>query len=109
MKTPHVHADVIKAWADGAIIEARACLSLADNRWGGWCVVENPEWVKHQEYRVKPEVKPDRIEEMSVYRNMHRRYDYVRPYDEPVIAGFLATVRITFCGNTGVVKSMEVI
>jgi hypothetical protein len=48
MKTPHKHADVIKAWADGAEIE---------RHWenGGWGPVSAcPTWATDAEYRVKP-------------------------------------------------------
>jgi hypothetical protein len=104
MKTPHIHADVIKAWADGETIQYwRAPYGWEDTSGN------DPAWCPDAKYRVKPVIMPDRVEEMTVYRNMHRRYEDVRPYDEPVIAGALANVRVTFCGNTGVVKSMEVL
>lgn len=103
MKTPRKHAELIKAWADGAEIQ------VYDNHHEVWRNSPTPIWDSGLKYRVFVEPKPDRVEEMSVYRNMHRRYDYLRPYDEPVIAGFLSTVRVTFCGNTGAVKSMEVL
>ena len=46
--TPHVHAEVIKAWADGKAIEARD--------WDHtWFDVLNPIWNPRQQYRVKPE------------------------------------------------------
>lgn len=104
MNKPHVHADIIKSWADGAIIQYWRAPYGWDDTSGN-----DPAWCPDAKYRVKPEIKPDRIEEMSVYRNLHRRYDYMRPYDEPVITGFLATARVTFCGNTGAVKSMELL
>jgi len=47
----HVHAELIKVWADGAIIEGK---------WGGgWMEVEKPSWDPIFKYRVKPEPKPD--------------------------------------------------
>lgn len=49
MNKPHVHAEVIKAWADGAEIEAEF-----PN--GTWSVVTNPSWFKDCNYRVKPKV-----------------------------------------------------
>ena len=45
MKTPHVHATIIKAWADGAQIEVR--------------VNDAKPWYPEDQYRVKPEPKPD--------------------------------------------------
>lgn len=51
MITPHKHAAVIKAWADGAIIQFR--IPNHDCEW--FDVVRNqPSWASTQEYRVKP-------------------------------------------------------
>lgn len=49
---PHVHAEVIKAWADGAEIE------YFSNRSEKWIVVanNNPCWSSNEKYRVKPKV-----------------------------------------------------
>lgn len=47
--TPHIHAEVIKAWADGKAIEAR---SDCDHPWFD---VPNPIWSTEHQYRVKPE------------------------------------------------------
>lgn len=47
MSTPHKHAEVIKAGADGAKIEARG-----QHRGSKWCVVDQPWWTDDQEYRV---------------------------------------------------------
>lgn len=47
-KTPHRHADIIKAWADGEEIEVR-------DRFGKWLDVTSdcPSWLA-DEYRIKP-------------------------------------------------------
>jgi len=45
-KIPHVHAELIKAWADGAEIECPI--------FGTWMGVKNPMWFPHETYRVKP-------------------------------------------------------
>lgn len=45
-KTPHIHAEVIKAWADGAKIEAF--------NGKNWKVLKDPNWCNTLEYRVKP-------------------------------------------------------
>lgn len=47
--TPHIHAEVIKAWADGKPIESRLDWDEP------WYYVQNPIWNPGQEYRVKPE------------------------------------------------------
>ncbi len=45
---PHKHAELIKAWADGAEIEYKV-------HNGGWVALEHPSWDDHNEYRIKPE------------------------------------------------------
>ncbi len=50
MATPHKHADVIKAWADGAVIEVQT-----PRHHGAWVQMrtDHPEWLTENEYRVK--------------------------------------------------------
>ena len=47
----HKHAELIKAWADGAVIQHKCDL--------GWIDVaqNNPHWLPNTEYRIKPEEK----------------------------------------------------
>ena len=47
MGKPHKHAEVIKAWADGAEIQCRTSTQ-------GWFDCEEPLWKEKCEYRVKP-------------------------------------------------------
>jgi len=47
--TPHVHAEVIKAWADGKPIEWR------EEPLQRWRLIESPGFIKDYEYRIKPE------------------------------------------------------
>lgn len=58
MATPHKHAALIKAWADGAQIQV-----LQND--GTWETVKTPEaglgWYEHKSYRVKPETKRARM------------------------------------------------
>lgn len=44
---PHKHCELIKAWADGAEIEARVH--------GKWVDADLPLWDNDTEYRIKPE------------------------------------------------------
>jgi hypothetical protein len=46
---PHKHAEVIKAWADGA--EIQICQKNTNM---AWVDIGNPNWVDWYEYRVKP-------------------------------------------------------
>ena len=50
MGTPHKHAAVIKAWAEGADIEYRKPHWHASR----WESAPNPKWILDNEYRVKP-------------------------------------------------------
>lgn len=63
MGKPHKHAEVIKAWADGADIQMRVNGSR-----GSWTDVEDQGkvhlWYQELEYRVKPE---NIIKDMVVY------------------------------------------
>lgn len=50
--TPHKHADLIKAWADGAKIEFLAHDNI-------WIQTESPLWIENYQYRIKPkETRP---------------------------------------------------
>lgn len=46
MKTPHKHAEIIKAWADGEKIE------IFDDVNECWESCANPRWTEHHKYRV---------------------------------------------------------
>lgn len=48
MTTPHKHAEIIKAWADGAEIEGRQDSTQP------WKVWREPAWNRDFEYRIKP-------------------------------------------------------
>ena len=50
MNKPHVHAELIKAWADGAKIEY---WDTTHNQWLP-CTKNKPTWCKHTLYRIKP-------------------------------------------------------
>lgn len=48
MNQPHKHAELIKAWADGAVIQYR------HNTSENWTDAECPTWEDWVEYRIKP-------------------------------------------------------
>jgi hypothetical protein len=86
---PHKHAELIKAWADGAEIQGK--------NWNNeWVKVTDISWDPDFEYRVKPEPKED----------------------EPLFLDYFNTVLNKYCklyllldGTTGDVKetkSMEI-
>ncbi len=51
MNTPHVHAELIKKWADGAEIEYL-------NRYGLWEYTPRPIWQTDKQYRVRERIFP---------------------------------------------------
>ncbi len=95
MKTPRPHADLIKAWADGAEIESK----YGDGRWTD---CGSPMWVDGGEYRIKAEPKPDSVE---FYRAEARCHTGVRRSEH----WERDNLKLTFDGETGKLKSAEVI
>ena len=95
MKTPHKHADLIKAWADGAEIVIRW---RTDEPWQN-CTA--PRWDQDCEYRIKPEPKPDATYSLCLHLNKFGELDHVR-LGEP-------NLKFTFDGETGKLKAAEVI
>lgn len=51
MGKPHKHAELIRAWADGAEIEYYV---VSSSKWHR-CVENKPAWDTMMEYRIKPE------------------------------------------------------
>lgn len=89
---PHVHAALIKAWADGAQIQYRL------RSWDDWKDIANPYWDAVIEYRIKPEPKPQTIRE-------YKLFDDGTAWEAPMNAN----IRATFDGETGKLKSVEMI
>lgn len=99
---PHKHAELIKAWADGAEIE---CF---DNICHAWLICQKaPTWAENNSYRIKPEPKPDMV--------------YYGQIDEPARGGYTLgscftlgreasdKLKLTFDGSTGKLKSVEML
>ena len=92
MNKPHKHADLIKAWADGAIIEG-----FIDGMW----IEARPTWNENAEYRIKPEPKPD----LHFYVNhLMISLTHLRNFTE-----YKFHVKLTFDGETKKLKSVEMI
>ena len=100
-KKPHVHAEVIKAWADGATVEYNKGCDPYE-----WREVINgtPAWHPHVQYRVKPEpvVKYHGImqgtngyEYMNHNTGYHAELSHVRSSD-PETWKVIAIVKTTF-------------
>jgi hypothetical protein len=54
-RKPHVHAEVIKAWADGVEVQH---WSTPREKWED---VANPSWFSNAKYRIKPQPKPEPV------------------------------------------------
>jgi len=91
----HKHADLIKAWADGAEIE------IFIEAYGGWFTAQNIKWDENIQYRIKPEPKPD-YRKYFVYRSD-------RPCIYPYTSNEMANLALIFDGETNDLKSAEVI
>jgi len=92
----HKHADLIKAWADGAEIQV---FHPNTDTWDD-CTYD-PTWNLRLTYRIKPEPKPD--------RHIHFGYDRYRRTLTEVYAGQRGHLLITLCGETGNLKNAEVL
>ena len=97
MKTPHKHAELIKAWADGAQIEGRQA------HCGEWVTLHDPAWSRVSEYRVKPEPKADVVEQYVA--KGYTKYGCVRVAEH----WERENLKLTFDGETGKLKAAEVI
>ena len=107
MKTPHKHADLIKAWADGAEIE----VYNAHGEWVGYYEGESPSWSEDFKYRIKHQPKPDKKYDLRVYE--HSCSNAIDGWIVPHLCWpsdvAPATLRLTFDGETGKLKSAEVL
>jgi hypothetical protein len=88
---PHKYAELIKAWADGATIQVKY---RDDAQY--WVDRDNPIWHPDNQYRIKPEPKPDVVRYAVVSGTMICQQDF-------------HNVRAIFDGETGELKSVEMI
>ncbi len=94
MKIQHKHAALIKQWADGEEIEY-----LRSD--GSWRDCDNPTWFLGDVYRIKPAApKPDSVLNCQAL-------PYMVHYGSAPVGG--DNLRLTFDGETGKLKSAEVL
>ena len=103
MKTPHKHAELIKAWAEGHPIQ----VSLDGIGWFSCDKECAPSFLPIHQYRIKPEPKPD------VVRFVVYEWD---PVNERTSGGIpmnsqncFFNIKLIFYGETGKLKSAEVL
>lgn len=97
---PHKYAEVIKAWADGALIQYKSQLDKCE-----WKDDNFPTFETNYEWRMKPEPKPDRVR--------FARFSTVDEFSESFAwcfdIGDNCNTRVTFDGETGKLKSVEIL
>ena len=91
---PHKHAELIKAWADGAEIEY-----LFGEY--GWTSASRPTWDEENEYRIKHEPKPDAVMYTSAYAGE------ICHCDDKYKNG--DNLKLIFDGETGVLKKVQIL
>ena len=103
----HKHADLIKAWADGAEIEY---LTFTKE----WLPIHYPTWRDDFEYRIKPKPKPDEVRyAIASFDKENRGRVSVEPDDCVSILTKHQTdednLKLIFDGETLKLKSAEVL
>ena len=90
---PHKHAELIKAWADGAEIEMKFMS-------GGWLSFDGT-WTEKDNFyfRIKPEPKPDIVKTIGL----------VIGYRGSLASVEKDNLKLIYDGETGELKSAEVI
>lgn len=103
-KTPHIHAALIKAWADGAEIECSPDGKL-------WEYIENPAWSRTNKYRIKPVPKPDVAKYVNVFNNtaglLHDSVEKAKESADTM--NILGRLQILFDGETGKPKEVSLL
>lgn len=100
--TPHKHACVIKAWADGAEIQFRSQPGGTQKEWKDVSDPDLPLWIETLEYRVKPEPKPDTSHEVLVRKLSSGGVVTANQSIEK-------NLKLTFDGETGKLKDAQVL
>lgn len=112
-KTPHKHAELIKAWADGAEIQCRIGNGYRGSVfWSEWDDVRHPHWDTRFEYRIKPELKPDVVYVANVGKSHYMYSPTIRAScqdSKPSSCTVGMNVRFSFDGETGELKKVEMI
>lgn len=100
----HIHAELIKAWADGAEIE---CLQEPAED-GVWEVILSPSWHPNAKYRIKPTPKPNIVMYGIAKLNSIDRFATVINLG-PLNFCLSNNIKLTFSGKTGELTAVELI
>ena len=100
MNKKHKHAELIKAWADGAEIEYKVGTT--------WHSIDGfPAWYEHSEYRIKPEPKPD--VETTLVLMSGLTYGWMEFQNYASLGDAIEEIKLIRDGETGKLKSAEVL
>ena len=93
----HKHCELIKAWANGAIIQHRHPIT---KEWIDWIHIYGPAWTE-DEYRIKPEPKPESIKgNMYIYNNPSEGKTWISPIKLP----YADSIYCQYIGKIEVIK-----
>ena len=99
---PRKHAELIKAWADGAEIQCCDPKSIEDI----WVdCIPRPSWHEDMKYRIKPEPKPD-VVYYGVFGDASG-FNIDGCFTRRLDTG--DQIKLTFDGETGKLKSAKVL
>jgi hypothetical protein len=96
MTQRHKHADLIIAWTNGAQIQV-----YDPSTEEGWCSIRLPLWQERNEYRIKPEPKPDTVKYGYLCLTTKATHWEMNCHED--------NIRATFDGETGALKSVEIL
>ena len=99
----HKHAELIKAWADGAEIEVKHPSN------GSWWDAKSPAWDLNYEYRIKPEPKPDVVIRFYLESNSLVGHRFSEAYTDNDLINKHSCIMCTFDGETKTLKSVVIL
>lgn len=97
----HKHAEMIKAWADGAKIQFRDS--------GQWWDTDEPSWNLNFKYRIKPELQEDVVKKFYLESNATLGLRFSEAYSDMDLRGRLGCIKCTFSYDTGMLTSVEML
>lgn len=94
---PRKHAEVIKAWADGAEVEVWV-INV------GWKEIDQPMWSEDSDYRVKPkaEAEPEK-RWLYIYNDSEQGRSFLSPFS-PKQQGLNVLLKFEYMGKIEVSK-----
>lgn len=109
--TPHPHAEIIKAWADGHTIEYKF---PDEEKWH--IIVNSPSFCPDIEYRIYKEPKPDVKKYVTILKTEGIEYASGLSIQDPQLLGSLppwvnlvGIIEVVFDGETGKPKSVSLV